>query len=146
MKPSFEDFIKIYFSNSNKFYPYQKEILNNIQNSNKLFDIHKIQLIQRQYARRFEHSLRLYWNLLNNNSVLDLFLGLHFQFEVNDYDQLELIIDEYSQIPPSKFYAGSVGTTGSNINQSNLQQEFKDKKKECHKMLQEALDVINGGI
>jgi len=129
MNLSFVDFIEKYLTNPIKLYDYQKEILKNISSNKEPFNFNKIMLKQRQISRRFEHMLRLYYELLSNNDVLDLFLGLHFQFEVNDDDELELVIDEYSQIPSAVYYAGSVGMTGSNICKYGMYREYKDNKK-----------------
>jgi len=142
MNSSFDSFINSVFPDLNQLYPYQKEIIKNIQSSSKPFNIHEIMLKQRQYNRRFEHMLRLYHNLLHNKSVLDLFLALYFKFELNSDNELELVIDEYDQSNNSHISMGSVGIRATNIFACEMDAYYNHKKQSYKEKLEEALEVI----
>ncbi len=140
---SFVDFAKTFFP-SFKPYWYQLKFLEGIQNINEPLDIHTIMLKQRHFAKRYEAMVHLYVNLLKYNSVIDLYLGLHFYFETNSEGELELMIDEYSQ------------STGKHINMimddvgdGNMEAEVFNKvilprKKTIINHMHDAMIVING--
>ncbi len=141
---SFEEFIKTYFGDSFKPYPYQLEFLKDIQNNKKPFNLYNIHMKARQHSRRIEHMFRLYDNLLNNKSTLDLYLSLFFKFEVNENDKVELMIDEYSQ-PTGNTGKGSV-TYDEEGNMIGVKLVFDttDEAKDFYQEMKKALEVIKG--
>lgn len=142
MKTSFVDFVNKYLPDPIQLYPYQLEFLKYIENNNEPINFRALWLKQRQHSRRIEHSLHLYYTLLSNKSVLDLFLGLYFKFELNEYDELELIIDEYSQSNNTILGTGSVSVRPYNMRGDKMYHNSNPKKKENIQMLKEALAVI----
>jgi len=142
MNLSFTDFIKQYFPNTLKLYPYQKEFLKNIENNNEPFNYPKMLLKQRQNERTLQHMLDLHWKLLNNKSVLDLFLKLIFKFETNENGEMELFIDEYSQ-PMGRFAQGYIERDRKgNIIKTHLLFDTKEEAKDMFKEMKKALEVI----
>lgn len=142
MNLSFTDFIEKHLSQSLKLYPYQKEFLKNIENNNEPFNYHTMLLKQRQNERRYWHMLNLYWSLLSNKSVLDLFLRLFFRFETNEDGEMELQIDVYSQ-DSARLGKGYIERDQEgNIIKCHVLFDSTDKAKDYYKEMKKALKVI----
>lgn len=110
---------------------------------NKPFNYHNYLLNERRIGRLNAWMLRLNYELLNNNSVLDLYHRLHFYFKEHDDGEFELRIDEYSQSNNSRITYFSSSPDTYNINEVKNDTVVTIKKKSYTEMLGEALDIIN---
>lgn len=94
---TFKEFIKTYFGDSFKPYPYQLEIIKNIQNNNKPFNFYNIHIKARQYSQLFEQKIEREWRLLNKKPTFDAYTALHYHFEDDCLHYSRLIVDDYRQ-------------------------------------------------
>jgi len=137
---SFDEFIRLYFPDLDKVYPYQLEWMKSMnENPNRQL----VWLNDRRRGYTLYRMLELHRSLLNNKNVLDLYLSLYFHFETNSEGHLELMIDVASQGLKGQRATFIEYDIIPNTGEIKKREIVKKKELDFHEQCLEALDYIN---